>query len=96
MPQKPAYPSIEPDIFDHIFSSDSNSLWFFVADALSFAIRLISQEPFSLCLFSRKNSRDSRLIRFRVTALPTFLLTVIPNRVLCAGEGAIIAIKQLL
>jgi len=29
----------------------------------------------------RKNSRTSRLIRFRTTALPTLPLTVIPNRV---------------
>lgn len=30
--------------------------------------------------FCRTNSRTSRLMRFRVTALPTFLLTVMPTR----------------
>jgi hypothetical protein len=41
----------------------------------------------------RKNSRTSRLIRFRVTELPTFPLTVIPNRHWPRSLGLLITTK---
>ena len=44
------------------------------------AIRLISQFPIKLCRFNRKYSRTMRLILFRLTAGPTFLVTVMPIR----------------
>lgn len=52
-----------------------------VKSAASFlAMMLMSQYPLILCLFSRKYSREKRLIRLRQTALPTFFVTVIPRR----------------
>jgi hypothetical protein len=47
-----------------------------------FDIMFISRQPAILCLFSRKYSRVNRLILLRVVALPTFLVTVTPRRVL--------------
>ena len=48
--------------------------------AACFTIILISQLPFMDGRFSRKNSLTRRLSRFRTTAFPTRLVTVIPNR----------------
>lgn len=46
-----------------------------------FAMIFISQLPVILCLFSRKYSRERRLILLRVAAWPTFFVTVMPRRV---------------
>lgn len=43
--------------------------------------------------FNRKNSRVSRLIRLRVTAFPTFLVTVIPRRIRPKRLGRYLTIK---
>ena len=48
---------------------------------------LMSQLAEKLCRFNRKNSRIIRLIRFRLTALPTFFVTVMPNRDRLCSEG---------
>ena len=54
---------------------------------------LISHLPVILCRFNRKYSRESRLILFRVAASPTFLVTVIPRRVLSVRPGQNVTIK---
>ena len=59
------------------------------------AIMLISQIPVSLCLFSRKYSREYLLILLRVTAGPTFFVTVIPRRTLSVRPEEYTAIKCL-
>lgn len=52
-----------------------------------------SQFPVKLCLFSRKYSRQTRLILLRVAACPTFFVTVSPRRDLSKWPGEKIAIK---
>lgn len=44
------------------------------------AMTTISSPGGTMCLFFLKNSRVTRLMRFRTTAHPTRLLAVIPNR----------------
>lgn len=60
------------------------------------AIIFISQFPVSLCLFSRKYSRQTRLILLRVGACPTFFVTVTPRRALSKRPGEKMATKCLL
>ena len=57
------------------------------------AIRLISQFPLKSCRFSRKYSRTTRLILLRLTAGPTFFVTVMPIRDRPSWLGANTAIK---
>ena len=59
------------------------------------AMIFISQWPAIICLFSRKYSRENRLILLRVAAFPIFLTTVTPRRVLWNRFGQNIAIKCL-
>lgn len=57
------------------------------------AIILISHVPAKWCRFNRKCSRTSRLIRLRLTAGPTFLVTVMPIRDRPRRLGEKIAMK---
>ena len=57
------------------------------------AIMLMSHTPDSNCRFNRKNSRTRRLILFLLTAPPTFLVTVMPNRERPCRPGEKTAIK---
>ena len=57
------------------------------------AMMLMSHTPDRNCLFNRKNSRTRRLILFRLTAPPTFLVTVMPNRERPCRPGENTAIK---
>jgi len=57
------------------------------------AMMLISHLPDKQCRFNRKNSRTRRLILFLLTAPPTFLVTVMPNRERPCRPGQKTAIK---
>ncbi len=72
----------------NIFSSDRNTFSEVMPALCLLAMMLISHLPDKQCRFNRKYSRTSRLIRFRSTACPTFLVTVTPNRewLCCAGK----------
>ena len=63
-----------------------SAIWFL-------AIMLMSHTPDSNCRFNRKNSRTRRLILFLLTAPPTFLVTVMPNRERSCRPGEKTAIK---
>jgi len=55
----------------------------------------MSRDSGSLSLFRLKNSLRSRLYLFLITALPTFLLTVIPNRLRTpAGMGVFPSVSE--
>ncbi len=43
--------------------------------------------------FSLKNSLKSRLMRFRLTALPTFLLTVSPSLLVSEVQRMVMTVK---
>jgi hypothetical protein len=53
----------------------------------------MSREGGNRSLFSLKNSRNNRLSLFLLTAFPTFLLTVMPNRFLPNGFWCAIIVK---
>ena len=57
------------------------------------AIMLMSQCPAKWCRLNRKYSRTRRLILFRLTAGPTFLVTVMPMRDRPSWLGEKIAMK---
>jgi hypothetical protein len=61
--------------------------------ACRLAIMLMSQFPDNRCRLSRKNSRTIRFILFRLTARPTFLVTVMPIRDLPCGSAQKYAMK---
>ena len=63
-----------------------STIWFL-------AIMLMSHTPDRNCRFNRKNSRTRRLILFLLTAPPTFLVTVMPNRERPCRPGEKTAIK---
>ena len=63
-----------------------SALWFL-------AIMLMSHAPDINWRFNRKNSRTRRLILFLLTACPTFLVTVMPNRERLCRPGEKTAIK---
>ena len=63
-----------------------SAIWFL-------AIILMSHTPDRNCRFNRKNSRTRRLILFRLTAPPTLLVTVMPNRERPCRPGEKTAIK---
>ena len=63
-----------------------SAIWFL-------AIMLMSHSPDRNCRFNRKNSRTRRLILFLLTARPTFLVTVMPNRERPYRPGEKTAIK---
>ena len=69
-----------PDIRSKIFCNDRWAISEVISALCLLAMMLISQLPDRQCRFNRKNSRTSRLIRFRSTACPTFFVTVTPNR----------------
>ena len=84
-----SYRDIRLNIFcnDREASSDEMSaIWFL-------AIILMSHTPDRNCRFNRKNSRTRRLILFLLTARPTFLVTVMPNRERPYRPGEKTAIK---
>src|SRR5210317_697371 len=54
---------------------------------------LMSHSPDRNCRFNRKNSLTRRLILFLLTAPPTFLVTVTPNRERPCRPGEKTAIK---
>lgn len=58
-----------------------------------FAMTLMSQFPRSRWRFNLKYSRTYRLMRFRATAQPTFLVTVMPKRGRWARPDPKLAIK---
>ena len=68
------------------FSDVMSAIWFL-------AIMLMSHSPDRNCRFNRKNSRTRRLILFLLTARPTFLVTVTPNRERPCRPGEKTAIK---
>ena len=68
------------------FSDVMSAIWFL-------AIMLMSHSPNNKCRFNRKNSRTRRLILFLLTARPTFLVTVTPNRERPCRLGEKTAIK---
>jgi hypothetical protein len=72
-----------------------NSLWAACAAALR-AMMWTSKVAGSWFRWVRKNSRHTRLSRFRVTAGPTFLVTVIPSREPGWSHGAYMTMKCLL
>jgi len=61
--------------------------------ALFRAMTRISIPDRSAARRRRKNSRTCRLIRLRITELPTLLLTVIPNRDLDRSFALLIMMK---
>lgn len=76
-----------PEILSKMFRRDRKAWSDDISAAFFFAMILISQWPVILCLFSRKNSREIRLIRLRFVAFPTLLAAVIPRRVLWNRPG---------
>ena len=81
------------DIRVKIFCNDRPAISDVMSSIWFLAIMLMSHSPDSNCRFNRKNSRTRRLILFLLTAHPTFLVTVTPNRERPCRLGKKTAIK---
>ena len=79
----------------NIFCNDRKAFSEVMPALCLLAMTLISHLPDKQCRFNRKYSRTSRLMRFRSTACPTFLVTVTPNRDWWCCAGRKYAIKSL-
>lgn len=58
-----------------------------------FAIMTMSREGGRLDLFNLKYSLNRRLMRFLLTAFPTFLVTVIPSLLIPDGLSRVMIVK---